>query len=275
MDDLLKVSIITVCYNIVNEIERTILSIIQQTYSNIEFIIIDGGSTDGTKDVVEKFDTKITYWVSEPDKGIYDAMNKGIKIATGDWLIFMNGGDTFYDSEVISDFILKVDKDTSVAYGRTMFHIPSLNIKYMSFDKPLDLSKMKEKQSMIPHQSAFIKVNYHKKNLFDTSYKIVADYNFFYHCYFDDKCKFQYIPIVISDFWGGGLSSTHYLRRSKEKLLIAKEDYSIFSLFLLYFDYVKHKLKQMISVLIPHQILIKHRINSFKKLGCNIMNEIY
>ena len=94
------ISVITVCYNAENNLERTILSVLNQTYSNIEYIIIDGGSTDGTIDLIKKYADKITYWQSETDKGIYDAMNKGIQKATGEWINFMNAGDLFSSTTI-------------------------------------------------------------------------------------------------------------------------------------------------------------------------------
>ena len=97
------ISVVTVSYNAVTTIEKTILSVINQNYSNIEYIVIDGGSIDGTVDIIKKYADKITYWVSEPDKGIYDAMNKGIIVATGEWINFMNTGDTFYNENVFSE----------------------------------------------------------------------------------------------------------------------------------------------------------------------------
>ena len=96
-----RVTIITISYNAVLGIERTINSVITQTYSNLQYIIIDGGSTDGTVDIIKKYADKIDYWVSEPDSGIYYAMNKGIAIADGDWINFMNAGDYFVDRNVI------------------------------------------------------------------------------------------------------------------------------------------------------------------------------
>ena len=92
-----KISIITVSFNAVKVIEETIVSVINQTYTNVEYIIIDGGSTDGTVDIIKEYADKISYWVSESDKGIYDAMNKGGIKALGDFLYFLNAGDSFYN----------------------------------------------------------------------------------------------------------------------------------------------------------------------------------
>lgn len=88
----MKISVVTVCYNAADTIEKTMLSVLNQTHHDIEYIIIDGGSTDGTVEIIRKYADRIAYWVSEPDKGIYDAMNKGIKVATGEWINFMNAG---------------------------------------------------------------------------------------------------------------------------------------------------------------------------------------
>ena len=85
-----KISIVTISYNAITEIEKTILSVINQTYTNIEYIIIDGGSTDGTVNIIKQYVDKISIWKSEPDHGVYDAMNKGIKLASGEWILFMN-----------------------------------------------------------------------------------------------------------------------------------------------------------------------------------------
>ena len=114
-----KISVVTVCFNAVETIESTIKSVIQQTYDNIEYIIIDGASTDGTLDIINNYNDRIACCLSEPDKGIYDAMNKGIKMATGEWINFMNSGDMFYKNSVLSEVALKL-KDGDIIYGDTM-----------------------------------------------------------------------------------------------------------------------------------------------------------
>ena len=112
------ISVVTICYNAKNDLEKTILSVLSQTYQDIEYIIIDGGSTDGTVDIIHKYSERLFYWISEPDKGIYDAMNKGMDRATGSWINFMNAGDTFCDNEVIKNIFGYNDlSDYSVFYG--------------------------------------------------------------------------------------------------------------------------------------------------------------
>lgn len=127
-----KISVVTVCYNAINDIEKTILSVINQTYSNIEYIIIDGGSTDGTMDIVNKYKDKIDVIVSEPDKGIYDAMNKGIDRATGDWINFMNAGDCFFNNVALENVFPRnyesVNFDILYGYQVHSFHMENLYV---------------------------------------------------------------------------------------------------------------------------------------------------
>lgn len=116
------ISIITISYNSCLTIEDTILSVINQTYPHIEYIVIDGGSKDGTVDIIKRYENKISYWISEPDKGIYYAMNKGIAATTGEWINFINCGDSFYDKNVIARlFKDSIGENYSVVYGNTVF----------------------------------------------------------------------------------------------------------------------------------------------------------
>lgn len=187
-----KISIITVSYNAIAGIEQTILSVINQTYQNVEYIIIDGGSTDGTVDVIRKYADKIVYWVSEPDKGIYDAMNKGIKKATGEWINFMNAGDCFYREDVISNvFGTNYPPEVFVVYGSVVTKSQNL------VQKPFGLKDFCKCMAFC-HQSAFVRKS--KQIEFNTSYPIAADYNYFnsiYHNYGPEVFYNVEIPIAI------------------------------------------------------------------------------
>ena len=159
-----RVTIITISYNAVLGIERTINSVITQTYSNLQYIIIDGGSTDGTVDIIKKYADKIDYWVSEPDSGIYYAMNKGIAIADGDWINFMNAGDYFVDRNVIEQiFQHNIECTDNVIYGNT---IGKYKHGFIS-EKPEPLVVM-NKRLPFCHQSVFVKEQLIKSMPFDT-----------------------------------------------------------------------------------------------------------
>lgn len=191
----MKISVVTVCYNAVQTLEKTMLSVLNQTYPDIEYIIIDGGSTDGTVDIIKKYADRLAYWVSEPDKGIYDAMNKGIKVATGEWINFMNAGDSFYQNKTIELLIeFMQDKIVDIIYGDTLFLAPSLN--YIRKTLPLDTIS---RCMPFGHQSTFVKTSLMKEEKFDVSFRSSGDYNFFYKMYYQHK-SFHYIPQVIAKY---------------------------------------------------------------------------
>lgn len=213
------ITIVTVSYNEVSTIEQTILSVINQTYSNIEYIIIDGGSVDGTVDIIKKYVSKITSWVSEPDKGIYDAMNKGILKAKGKWINFMNSGDCFYSNDVVSQLFLdkKYDDCCSVIYGDRI----SVYEKAKYLHKPSPLNDF-PKRFPIFHQSTFISTPVMREIMYDTNLKICADYNFFYQKWKQGD-NFTYVekPISVCECENG--ASTLYkndMKRIKEDMFI-------------------------------------------------------
>ena len=139
-----KITIITVTYNCKTNIEATISSIISQDYSNIEFLIIDGRSCDGTLEILEKYKNRIDFLVSEPDNGIFDAMNKGIERATGDFILFMNSGDTVVNNHVLS--LINFDKEYGVIYGNMVINVRNkkLECKPEPFFKSKDYIKTME-----------------------------------------------------------------------------------------------------------------------------------
>ena len=193
---MMKVSVITVCYNAIIGIDKTIKSVVGQTYPEIEYIVIDGGSTDGTLDVINNYREKISYFVSEPDGGIYDAMNKGIKAATGEWINFMNAGDTFSSKTIISTVFSEGHKDgIEVIYGDVYFK-ESQDCIYLQPARPLNFLR---RAMPFCHQSSFVKKETLKE--FDKQFQICADYSFFYSLYHDKPNSFCYksVPISVYD----------------------------------------------------------------------------
>ncbi len=211
------VTIITVVYNADNSIERTIQNIIGQTYSNIEYIIIDGGSTDSTVDIIKSYEDNISYWVSEPDNGIYFAMNKAIDIAVGTWVNFMNAGDTFIDNNVIKNLVNQTSDDADIYYGSRYIYTGDNAV----FEECLHLDDIYYKMPF-GHQAAFIKSAILKKLRFDTSYKLSADYDFFIRCY-RENCKFHDLGFPVCNFHTGGLSYQQHLKSTIETLKILSD----------------------------------------------------
>lgn len=172
-------TIVTVSFNAKGIIEKTIFSVISQSYHNIEYIIIDGGSTDGTQIVIEKYLPKISYYVSERDGGIYYGMNKGIDAATGDYVLFLNAGDVFADSSVLDDLASFVNEhpEAEVIYGDS-----EQIYEYGSFLVHPKQAYLNNKMS-ISHQATFVKTELLRTHKFDTKYKYAADFeqlSFFY-----------------------------------------------------------------------------------------------
>lgn len=213
MKNLPVISIVTVSYNALATIEKTILSVINQTYPNIEYIIIDGRSTDGTVDIIKKYANKIAYWISEPDKGIYDAMNKGGLKATGEWLQFLNCGDKLHDNNVLSNIFLSSDNDNvGIIYG-DMVKITRVGAFW---GKPYPLDRFKSSFPVF-HPSSYIRRNVFITFMFDTSYRIAADYALYRQLYLRGVI-FKYISVKMVVFDGiNGVSSTNPLACYKEE----------------------------------------------------------
>lgn len=164
----MKITIITVCYNAVNVLEKTICSVLNQSYKNIEYIIIDGKSTDGTLNIIKKYDTYITRWTSEPDKGIFDAMNKGVSYSHGNWVLFLNSGDYLCDEFVISRCFENCQyNDCSVIYGDVYQDYISKKRYYK--ECPFYLSKKKIRGMGICHQALFVRGDIIRNLRFDLS----------------------------------------------------------------------------------------------------------
>lgn len=245
-------SIVTVCYNAVSEIEKTIQSVINQTYNNLEYIIIDGGSTDGTLNVINKYKNNISVLISEPDKGVYDAMNKGIVQAHGQWINFMNAGDTFASNQVLSE-ISKLDssllKNYDVIYGDCIVCI-SIGEKYSSVTKPFWKDKSIVPSKGFSHQSVFVRTDIAKSMPFNLKYKICADFNMMFSLYHQGH-NFLYKKIAISKYEvENGLSKRNALLAIKENaMIVGVYDKFYFKCYYVCI-YIKNKLHRTFSSLI-------------------------
>lgn len=263
----IKITIITICYNCVNEIEKTILSVISQTYTNIEYIIIDGLSTDGTIEIVNKYKPRIAYYISEKDRGIYDAMNKGILAASGDYLIFMNAGDSFVNNKILENVANSVDFNEDIIYGSINKCLYDCYYEY----KPFPLNEMKW-HMILPHQGAFIKTSFHKSHPFDISYKSSGDYHFFYNAYYKYHATFKQIDFVIADFEDEhGMSKDNFKRARLEDLRIWGKEKDVFFLIKTYAWFAFRDFKNLIKNYVSEERRISLRNLQLRKQGYKLI----
>ena len=214
----MKLSIITVNYNNKAGLQKTIDSVVAQTWRDFEWIIIDGGSTDGSKELIEQYQQHFSYWCSEPDKGVYNAMNKGIDKARGEYLQFLNSGDILQEKTVLED-VFKEDLYGDMVYGDWNMVIDDDKSVFMK--SPTRISLNFFYSSNICHQAMFIKLNVLKETGYDEAFHVYADWaRWIQMCL--EGATFQYIPIVVCEFDArGGLSRRDFqlLNQEKKRLL--------------------------------------------------------
>lgn len=205
----MKVTVVTAVLNDAGHIEQTILSVISQTDIEIEYIIVDGGSKDGTLELIGKYKDKISLLISESDRGVYDAMNKGIKYSTGDLVYFLNSGDVLLNPSILSKIKFEdVNVRNTIIYGNVV--VAYGNIEALEKPRPFFNSKMKFKGIGICHQSMFFPGELIRNEKYDLSYKIAADYDLVYRLW-RKGTEFLYRDITIAKYdWGKGISSNPY-----------------------------------------------------------------
>lgn len=207
-----KISIITICYNERERIEKTIQSVFNQLYKNIEYIVIDGGSSDGTLEILDQYSEKIDVLISEKDDGIYHAMNKGGSYASGDYLLFLNGGDKLADNTVLRR-VTSYDSKADIIHG----YMETPEGKAIKRLGNIDINKYLQ-NSTLPHQATFIeKKIFDEVDGYDESFKIAGDYDFFVRAVYNTNVTVQYIPELISVFYLDGLANSNPDIRDAEK----------------------------------------------------------
>lgn len=189
------VTIITICYQAKEYIQETIESVISQTYPLKEYIVVDGGSTDGTLDIIMRYRNHMACVISERDKGIYDAMNKGIHKAHGEWICFMNAGDKFFSEKAIENMFKAEGLDkVDILYGDVLLDYGDFFVLQKANPDPHQLWK----GMIFSHQSVFIKTTLCQRLLFDIRFRIAADFDFFYRAFFVFHSSFAYRENIVS-----------------------------------------------------------------------------
>lgn len=231
----MNVTIITVCRNHAKELEKTIQSVENQTWQKKEYIVIDGASTDETLEVIQQHGDSITQWISEPDQGIYDAMNKGIRLAQGQWVIFMNAGDTFASTDTLQR-VFQESQEADVIYGDV---IKGEHVK--KAEPPHNAHRM-----FFCHQSAFVKTSCLREFPFDTRHRMSADFKQIKQLYLSGK-SFRQLDFPVAVFDTQGVSNTSRSAGLYDNIRVIRETDSFWEqvrlLPRLYFTYLFCKIR--------------------------------
>jgi len=251
---MVKLSIITINYNNKNGLEKTIESVVNQTFSDIEYIVIDGGSEDGSVEVIKQYSDKITYWVSEPDEGIYNAMNKGILRAKGEYCLFLNSGDFLANNEVLYK-LFEVERQEDLLICRFYRRNDEGNRIEMKEQK---ITFLEFYVSSLPHAATLIKRNlFEKIGLYNENNKIVSDWEFFMEALFIHRSShFVIDDLFLSEQEKEGISassmSLHLQERKnvlKNKFPLFIDDYRLLRFYMTSKTFRRYK--QLIEVLLP------------------------
>lgn len=223
----MKITIITVCYNRKGTIEKAINSVLNQNYDNIEYIIIDGNSTDGTKEIIESYGDRISQYISESDKGMYDAINKGLKLATGDVIGLMHSDDEFYDDRAVHRIVEQFEKDVTIegVYGDGIYVSNDQEERLIRNRIGGDFSLKKIKQGWLPlHPTVYLKKTLIEKNgIYDLNFKIASDTDFLLRYLYKNNVRLSYIHAYLIKMRMGGMSTNF-----KRALFVLFEDYKIY-----------------------------------------------
>jgi glycosyltransferase involved in cell wall biosynthesis len=220
-----KLSVITIVYNNVRDIERTLLSVVNQTYPNIEYIVVDGASTDGTLELLKKYESKLSKLITEKDQGIYDAMNKGLALATGEYVLFMNSGDEIYAPDTVEK-IFATEPDADIYYGETeMFdeHWQSLGRRRHQVPDRFTWKSFRFGMS-VSHQAIYIKRSLTEP--YDLHYQLSSDIDWVIKCAKKSK-KIKRVEDYVAKYLVGGMSKKRHRQSLKERFQIFSKHYGL------------------------------------------------
>lgn len=212
------VSVITINYNNCRGLHQTILSVVHQEYQNFEFIVIDGGSTDGSLDIIKNYSESIAFWISEKDRGIYHAMNKGVEHAHGDYCIFINSGDRFFANNVLEQVAINTTNE-DIIVGKVTLDDKNTIMSPPPISGELTLYHLYS--GAIPHQGTFIRTELLRKYPYDENLKISSDWKFFVQTLILDNSSIRYMDIYVARYNMDGVSSSNpeLMRKEKDEVL--------------------------------------------------------
>lgn len=232
----MKLSIITINYNNLEGLKKTFNSVFSQTNRDFEYIVIDGGSNDGSKALIEENASKISYWISESDKGVFNAMNKGTAKIKGEYCIYMNSGDCFTSTDSIEMVVPFLNEPNDIIYGDLNFITPT-GREVKKYDGNIDFWYFT--YDTLPHQASFIKSEFLTKlmpEVYKEKYKLCSDWKFFMDAVCKSNARLKYLNFVVADYDYTGISSQDNNRPilKQEKMEVLTTEYKAF-----YFEYLR------------------------------------
>ncbi len=215
-----RLSIITINYNNAEGLKKTLQSIIHQNSKEFEYIVVDGNSSDGSKELISQNNSYISNWISEPDTGVYNAMNKGVRMSNGEYLLFLNSGDQLADENVIEK-ILPFLRNADLISGNLIYSLDG--VPQTLFTPPENINLTYFLHSFLPHPSTFIKKDlFEKAGFYNENLKVVSDWEFFLKSSVIHQAKYMHIDLIVSDFDNSGLSSNpqneHLIQQEKQSV---------------------------------------------------------
>jgi glycosyltransferase involved in cell wall biosynthesis len=260
MANSVLISIITINYNDVKGLEQTIKSVLSQTFLDFEYIIIDGASTDGSKKLVEQYKNKLAYWVSESDTGIYNAMNKGIKAAKGDFLLFLNSGDSLCANNILQLVGSKISNRYSIYYGDVIRYYNNQDPVMKTYPKTLSFSFFID--SALAHQTTFIKRELFNRYFFyNETFKILSDWEFIVYVICKENEPYKHLELTIANYDMNGISS----KPEGRKIMVLERALTYKKYFPLFINDYKREIKQAQVNVSSQPNRLKCAYNFFKK----------
>jgi glycosyltransferase involved in cell wall biosynthesis len=273
---MIDLTIITVCYNNRDGLEKTICSVVDQTFKNYQFIIVDGGSTDGSVDVINNYNQFIAFWVSEKDNGIYNAMNKGISKAEGRYCLFLNSGDCLADKFVLQK-VFECEPSADIVYGDVICIKSKWDKRLLKYPEKLTLFDFYKQSAAIHHQASFIRKElFDRYGTYDEDLKVIGDWEFFFRTIIVQRCSTMHLDKVVAIVEGAGRSHKVY---SADDPFIAGDLEMRNTLIQKYFpDYILDDYKELAVFKIKRLDRIKmafRRVFAHNSIGYRFLHSVY